>query len=400
MTRIAWGTPGLRFFESGVDRGVLYLENESGVPWSGLTSVNEAPDGGAPRPYYIDGEKYLNIAASEEYKATISALSAPMEFGVCDGMRQLHNGLLVTQQPRQPFGFSYRTLIGNDQQGTDFGYKLHLIYNALAAPASKNNETVSTGVKTLGLSWNISTLAPRVNGIRSTAHIVIDSRLTPMNLIREVENILYGTDDEDARLPSISELITLFEQPGPISRINYVRDPLFKAPTQWGSGGGNLTFPAVDGVVEYTATQSIAGVTVVLGNQSSYTGFVEAGDWGAVSFYVENASAIDIPVRACLNDGVVMYYGPTVLIPAGESRYAGVGNQRMTFDSVMMQPRLHLAAGFALPVGSKLRISEPIVETKIYTGKFFSGDTPNTQTDTYSWEGAVNASWSILRSWA
>jgi hypothetical protein len=209
MTRVLWGDAGNRFFETGVDRGVLYLSDQDGVAWNGLTSVEESPSGGEARPYYQDGIKFLNVSGKEEFEATISAFSAPPEFGVCDGTVSIQNGLFVTQQPRRAFSFSYRTMIGNDLDPL-MGYKIHLVYNALAAPSQRTNATMSNSPEASSLSWSITTLPPSFTGYRPTAHLVIDSRSTPHMLLASIEEILYGGDAADARIPFPSELITLF----------------------------------------------------------------------------------------------------------------------------------------------------------------------------------------------
>src|SRR6478735_3456324 len=149
MTRLTWGDTGRRYFEAGTDRGVLFVGNNPGVPWNGLKSVSESPSGGEPKAYYVDGFKYLNVASAEEYAATIEAFSAPAEFGVCDGSMMLGNGLFATQQPRRPFHFTYRTRVGNDLEGVDHGHKIHLIYNALARPSSRNNQTHGSSINPL-----------------------------------------------------------------------------------------------------------------------------------------------------------------------------------------------------------------------------------------------------------
>lgn len=210
MSRIAWGSPGERFFEAGTDRGVLYLPAVSGVPWNGLKAVNESPTGGEPTPYYLDGYKYLNVATSEEFAATLAAFSSPIEFARCDGTMSIHNGLFATQQPRLPFSLSYRTLVGNDIQSTEHGYKIHIVYNALAAPAQRNHQTKASGTSApLELSWSITTTPPKMSGLKPTAHFVIDSRFTPLGLLLQIENILYGSDDNEPYLPDATALIDL-----------------------------------------------------------------------------------------------------------------------------------------------------------------------------------------------
>lgn len=237
MTRLAWGAHGERFFETGTDRGVLYLTGAPGVPWNGLKAVNESPTGGEPRPYYLDGYKYLNVASAEEYAATLEAFSSPREFAVCDGTLGIHNGLFVTQQPRSQFGLSYRTLVGNDKDGDQHGYKIHLVYNALAAPSQRNNQTTGDGVNPLTLSWSITTQPPLLTGIKPTAHFVIDSRFTPRTLLATIEDILYGSIDGDPRMPSVQELSELFKSEGPLLAVNLFSNPSFElqnaaSPTQ------------------------------------------------------------------------------------------------------------------------------------------------------------------------
>lgn len=210
MTAIIWDARGERFFELGVNRGVLYVGIAPGVPWSGLLSVNETPTGAEERPYYIDGIKYLNLRSAEEFAASIEAFSAPAEFNQCDGNVSIHTGLIATQQPRASFGFSYRTLIGNDLDGADHAYKIHLVYNALAAPTTRNNATISDTIEPAKFSWTVTTLPPPVTGYKRTSHFVIDSKLTSPAVLTEVENLLYGTVSTDPTLPTPDELIAIF----------------------------------------------------------------------------------------------------------------------------------------------------------------------------------------------
>lgn len=212
MTQLVWGNIGERYFETGVDRGVLFPKTGDGVPWNGLISVSESPTGGEPRPYYLDGFKYLNLATAEEFAATIDAFSAPMEFDKCDGTASIHNGLFITQQPRESFGFSYRTRIGNDVDGPDYGYKIHLVYNALASPSSRSNSTMGDSTNPIVFSWGITTAPPPIVGFKPSAHFVIDSRKTPKSVLSLIESVLYGSTSSNSRLPSVVELMDLFEQ--------------------------------------------------------------------------------------------------------------------------------------------------------------------------------------------
>ena len=210
MTKLDWNAIGQRFYETGVDRGVLYVGSAAGVAWPGLTSVTESPSGGTPRPYYLDGVKYLNLASAEEFEATVNALYSPPEFGPCDGTVSIQNGLFVTQQVRQSFGFAYRSRLGNDTEGSDFAYKIHLVYNALAKPASISRSSIGDSVDPVEFSWGITTLPPSITGYKRTAHLIIDSQITPDDILSDVEDILYGTPSANPRLPLPDELIELF----------------------------------------------------------------------------------------------------------------------------------------------------------------------------------------------
>lgn len=210
MTRLSWGDAGSRLYETGADRGVLYPNSGPGVPWYGLISVSEEPTGGEPQPYYFDGLKYLNVSAVEEFAATIEAYSSPPEFAECDGTVALHKGLFASQQPRKSFGFSYRTLIGNDVDGTTYGYKIHLVYNAMAGPSSRSNQTLGDSVEPTTYSWPIEAVPFDLPGIKPTAHLIIDSTLTAPGLLSLLEGYLYGSGGIDPYLPPAVEVVRLF----------------------------------------------------------------------------------------------------------------------------------------------------------------------------------------------
>lgn len=210
MARISWDQAGQRYYEAGVDRGVLYVGSDAGVPWSGLISVDEKPSGGKSIAYYIDGEKYLNISEDEEYAATIEAFTFPVEFLPCNGMLGADTGLYVMHQPRQPFCMSYRTMIGSDS-ADEAGYLIHMIHNALADPSDRSNATINDSPTPSSFSWDISTCAPQLSGFKSSAHLVIDTRTAHPGAVSDVEDILYGTDTTSARIPGLPELITIFD---------------------------------------------------------------------------------------------------------------------------------------------------------------------------------------------
>lgn len=211
MTRLEWRLPGQRFFEAGVDRGVLYPPNGAvGVPWNGLISISENPSGGEPKPLYLDGVKYLNVSAAEEFAFSIEAFSAPREFAACDGSNMMAAGLFISNQPRKSFDFTYRTLIGNEIEGLDLGYKIHLIYDALAGPSERTNRSISDRTQPLAFKWDATTRPRAVPGIRPTAHLVVDSRRTTSAILTALERELYGTDEIEPHMPTPAELIAIF----------------------------------------------------------------------------------------------------------------------------------------------------------------------------------------------
>lgn len=211
MARLTWNASGLRLYETGIDRGVLYVAGQPGVAWTGLTSVVERPSGASQRAYYLDGVKYLNLSSSEEFEATINAFTYPDEFAQCDGTARAYSGLLIMQQPRKSFGLSYRTKVGNDLTGTDYGYKIHIVYNALASPSDRTYSSLSDSADPSDFGWAITTRPSTITGYKRTAHLVIDSRYTNPATVAAVEAILYGTDSNSARLPSSTELLAVFE---------------------------------------------------------------------------------------------------------------------------------------------------------------------------------------------
>lgn len=224
--RVIWDKIGERFYETGVDRTVLYTRKEDnpygkGTAWSGVSSINENPSGAEPTPVYADNIKYLNMMSAEELGLTIEAYCYPDEFGECDGSAQLASGVTVGQQARKTFGLSYRTLIGNDTDNNDHGYKLHLVYGATASPSERSYSTVNDSPETQTMSWEIATTPVDVPGLKPTALITIDSTKVDKTKLAALEAILYGTDGTsegsggtDARLPMPAELIELFKDNG------------------------------------------------------------------------------------------------------------------------------------------------------------------------------------------
>lgn len=219
MSKIVWDKTGERLYETGVDRGVLYVQSNGtypkGVAWNGLTAVTESPSGAEATPLYADNIKYLNLMSAEEFGCTIEAYTYPEEFAECDGSAELAVGVNIGQQARKPFGLSYRTKIGNDAAGNEFGYKLHLIYGGLAAPSEKAYASINDSPEAITFSWEVSTTPVSVDGHSPTASITIDSTKVEPTKLAALEEILYGKDGEGAsgtepRLPLPSEIATIF----------------------------------------------------------------------------------------------------------------------------------------------------------------------------------------------
>lgn len=212
--QIVWDAEGERFFETGVDRGVLYPTTEDGsygigVPWNGLTSVSESPEGGEANPVYADNQKYLNLISVEEAKGTIEAFTYPDEFAECDGSKELVPGVMVGQQSRKAFGLCYRTILGNDLKGNDYGSKIHLVYGATAQPSEKSYETVNESPEPAAFSWEYTTSPVVVPGMRPTATLTIDTTKVSAAGLKKLEDKLYGSETEDPGLPLPTEVLAL-----------------------------------------------------------------------------------------------------------------------------------------------------------------------------------------------
>lgn len=214
MSRITWDNAGERYYETGVKQGVLYpiqtggLYNK-GVAWNGLTAVTESPSGAEATALYADDIKYLNLLSNEEFGATIEAYTYPDEFAECDGSAALADGVMIGQQKRKTFGLCYRTAVGNDVDGSDFGYKLHLVYGCLAAPSEKAYATINDSPEAITFSWEVTTTPVSVEGYKPTSQITIDSTKADSEKLAALEDILYGKEDVEARLPLPDEVATL-----------------------------------------------------------------------------------------------------------------------------------------------------------------------------------------------
>ncbi|QGZ17227.1 major tail protein [Arthrobacter phage Giantsbane] len=213
MTKLTWDVVGERFYEAGTDRGVLYLDGVGHV-WDGLVAVEQSPSGGEPETYYQDGLPYISVSSVEEFKGSIEAYTYPNAFAACDGSEEIAQGLYIGQQDRKEFGLSYRTLVGNDVEELEHGYKLHIIYQCMASPTNRSYSTLGDSTDASTFNWAITTrpvkFEDEVFGVRYGAHLTLDSREVYPWAMAAVEAVLYGTDEAEPRLPTPAELLTLF----------------------------------------------------------------------------------------------------------------------------------------------------------------------------------------------
>lgn len=218
MSKLTWDQTGERLYETGVDRGVVYPQVSGAYPagaaWNGLISVTLSPSGAEATPLYANNHKYLNLMSVEELGGTIEAYTYPEEFAECNGAKELAPGVKIGQQKRKAFGFSFRNLVGNDADGDAHGYKLHLIYGALAAPSEEANTSINDAPEAKTMSWEFSTTPVEVEGFEPTSHIEIDSTKVDAEKLAALEAILYGSESEEARLPLPAEVATLIGTAG------------------------------------------------------------------------------------------------------------------------------------------------------------------------------------------
>ena len=214
MSKIVWDAIGEHTFETGVRNGVLYLQGaegtyNKGVAWNGLTSVSESPEGAEATDLYADDIKYLTLMSAENFKATIEAYTYPVEFEECDGSATIAKGVVIGQQPRKPFGLCYRTVIGNDTDGNEHGYKLHIVYGCQASPSEKQYSTINDSPEAITFSWEVNTTPVNVNGKKPTATLIIDSTKADKAKLTALEAILYGSEEQEPRLPMPDEIAAL-----------------------------------------------------------------------------------------------------------------------------------------------------------------------------------------------
>lgn len=213
MSKIIFDNTGEKIYETGVDHCVLFVRSgnayQTGVAWNGITAINESPSGAEATPIYADNIKYLNIVSGEDFGATIEAYTYPDEFTECDGSAEIIEGVKIGQQTRKPFALCYRTLIGNDVAGTGHGYKLHFIYNAQAAVSAKNYKTINESPEAMSFSWEISTTPEVVEGFKPTATVTVDSTKVDSQKLKALEDKIYGSENSEPTMPTISEIVSL-----------------------------------------------------------------------------------------------------------------------------------------------------------------------------------------------
>jgi hypothetical protein len=209
MTRVTWDASGQRLYQTGVDRGMIYLADGTVSTWNGLVSVTENPSGGDPVPTFLDGQKVLNVPSGENYEGTIESLSLPLAAAACAGWGILQYGLFASNQPKMTFGFSYRTLIGNDVSGTDFGYRIHVIFNCTAKSSDFTHETITDQPSVKPYSWQLTAVPVAFSGRRPTAHVVFDTRIQTPPTITAIEALHYGDDNTDAVMPTTDQIALL-----------------------------------------------------------------------------------------------------------------------------------------------------------------------------------------------
>lgn len=279
MTALVWDQVGERLYETGVDHGVLYIPDSSGdyvdgVAWNGLTTVTESPSGAAANPQYADNIKYLNLISAEEFGATVEAFTYPDEFAQCDGTAMPEPGVAIGQQNRKIFGLTYRTRVGNDLDGTDHGYKLHLIYGAQAAPSQKAYATINDSPAATAFSWDVTTTPVQVTGYKPAAMLSIDSTKVDETALADLESVLFGSSGVEARLPLPDEVLAMFSGTVEDVRLTDANAPTYDGTTKV------VTIPTVAGVDwKINGVEATPGAqpALTIGESSNVTAHAQSG---------------------------------------------------------------------------------------------------------------------------
>lgn len=281
MTALVWDQIGQRFFETGVDHGVLYIPTagvyDNGYAWNGLTTVTESPSGAEANPQYADNIKYINLYSAEEFGATIEAFTYPEQFAQFDGLVIPSSGLTIGQQGRRAFGLSFRTRIGNDIDGSDAGYKIHLIYGAQASPSEKAYNTINDSPEAITFSWELTTTPVAVTGLKPTALVTIDSTKVGVSNLASLNDALYGTAGTNPRLPLPDEVITMLAG---------AQTPVTPLMPTFVSSTGVITIPAVTGVTYRRSDTNavVTGTTTISGGAGASLVIRAAPSSGAYTF--------------------------------------------------------------------------------------------------------------------
>ena len=298
--RIIWDESGKRIYETALKNGILYPQSPNGsypmgYCWNGLTAVNESPSGAESNPLYADSIKYADLISAEVFAATVEAYMYPDEFAACDGSIEIAPGVTVTQQTRKAFGLVYVSLIGNDVAGTDLGYKINIIYGAKAAPSEKSRATVNDSPEAMTLSWELSTTPVSVPGLKPTAMMVINSTKIPADKLKLLEDVLYGTDTTDPRLPLPNEIMEICEGsvPGALSIASIV--PADGSSTATTTSTVVITFSnriSADAVMMMTNTGVIVPVTKTLDTTGKIMTITPTDDLASATTYLVSVSGI------------------------------------------------------------------------------------------------------------
>lgn len=292
MAKIVWNSIGQRFYETGLDQGVLYVDDLAGIPWNGLVNLDETPTGGTPTPYYLDGKKILNIASQEEFEGSIQAFGHPELFNLCKGHVQIGSGLFVTQQKKKTFGLAYRTKIGNDLDLDEHGYKLHLLYDLLASENEVTNSSVNSGVSPVIKSWNLVNKPKQFNS-KKISHLVLDSTSIDTGLLSVYEGLLYGSVGIEPRLPSPAEMLSIFEMWNDLEDILYDLNFKGQLDSDITEIVNLLPYSTMDGsgtVIE--VYRNIILDPLAVSNSSTYHGSAVAGTYSTITSWSGHSTAL------------------------------------------------------------------------------------------------------------
>lgn len=281
MSKLIWDAQGEKFFEGGVDHAVLYPGVDGAYPngdaWNGITAINESPEGGDAQDFYADNVKYGTLRGAENFGGTIECYTYPDSWKGCDGRKEVAPGVTIAQQNRKTFGLSYRTLIGNDTEGFDLGYVLHLVYNATASPSSKNRSTINESPEAGTLSYEFKTIPVGVSVVansKATSHLEIDSRFVSEAKMTQIENILYGTAATDPRLPLPDEVIAILSGDDTYGVVNYLTNVSNSNEAKVAEETYTGTLTAADGYTIANVVVTMGGVDITATAYTSGTGVV------------------------------------------------------------------------------------------------------------------------------